>query len=126
MRTLFLSLFSISLLTACGQDKSTNDTSVPIVPTPQDIFFAEEAVPSDPTLAGVYERSCRACHALEGLNAPLTGHAAEWQRRIDQKAFSGLLTSTQKGYKGMPAMGQCLDCTEAQFAALITFMAGGK
>jgi cytochrome c5 len=28
------------------------------------------------------------------------------------------------GYKGMPPLGSCMDCTEAEFAALIRMMAG--
>jgi cytochrome c5 len=29
-----------------------------------------------------------------------------------------------RGYKGMPPLGACMDCTEREFEALIRFMAG--
>jgi cytochrome c5 len=94
-----------------------------VEPDAAHIALAETLVPSDPGLAAIYDRSCRACHALNGLGAPLTGHAAAWELRFEQRGIDGVLTSVHTGRGTMPAMGYCPDCTDDDFKALIEFMA---
>ncbi|MCV6597500.1 MAG: c-type cytochrome [Mangrovicoccus sp.] len=92
-------------------------------PTAAQISYADEAMPSDAALAAIYDRSCRACHALEGFGAPLTGHSADWQARLDARGgMQALLISARDGYQDMPAKGLCNDCSDAQFLQLIEFM----
>lgn len=78
--------------------------------------------PSEPTLAAIYERSCRTCHSQPEAKAPLTGFAPHWQPRLEQ-GMPTLIRHVREGFQGMPARGYCNDCSEAEFDALIRFMA---
>ncbi|WP_438268982.1 c-type cytochrome [Pseudomonas piscis] len=55
--------------------------------------------------------------------APLAGDAKAWAPRLAQGADI-LLDHSINGYQGMPPMGQCMQCSEEQFLALISFMSG--
>ncbi|WP_342075005.1 c-type cytochrome [Yoonia sp. SS1-5] len=102
-----------------------NAASAPAPPTLDQIAFAETATPSDAELAAVYDRSCRACHALDGGGAPLTGHAADWRARAEERGgLRALTVSAIEGYENMPGMGLCNDCSEGQIVDLIEFMIG--
>ncbi|MBE0763098.1 cytochrome c5 family protein, partial [Escherichia coli] len=46
--------------------------------------------------------------------APLTGDAAAWAPRLAQ-GIDTLLDHSINGYKGMPPMGMCMQCSEEQF-----------
>ena len=107
---------------ACSQGASQNSAPEIIEPDARHIALAEELTPSDPDLSAVYDRSCRACHALNGLGAPLTGHSAAWTPRFDARGLDGMLASVRSGRGAMPAMGYCPDCTDDTFEALIEFM----
>lgn len=115
------------LLAACGKpgDGVATGPDGPAVPgpTPAQIAFAEAAAPGDAELAAIYERSCKNCHAVINTTAPLTGHRAAWRPRLEARGTAGLLASARNGMKAMPAMGLCADCSDAQFSALIDFMA---
>ena len=76
-------------------------------------------------LAEKYQRSCMVCHTQLAAQAPLTGHTASWQPRLAQ-GMEAMLVSARQGKGGMPAGGQCADCSDAQLRALITFMAQGQ
>jgi cytochrome c5 len=86
-------------------------------------FDPGAAQPADAALAEIYNRSCRSCHATGASKAPLTTDVAGWQPRL-AKGMDTLLDHTINGFQGMPPMGMCFDCDEAQFEALILFMAG--
>jgi cytochrome c5 len=81
------------------------------------------AMPADAKLARTYAQTCKACHETAASGAPLTGDRAAWQPRVAQ-GMPLLLEHTVRGYKGMPPLGACMDCTEKEFEALIRFMAG--
>ncbi|RCH36970.1 cytochrome C oxidase, cbb3-type, subunit III family protein [Pseudomonas aeruginosa] len=72
-------------------------------------------------MAQVYSASCKLCHANPASGAPLTGDAAAWAPRLAQ-GIDTLLDHSINGYKGMPPMGMCMQCSEEQFRALIDFM----
>lgn len=97
--------------------------AVSLVPTQADIDYADMAIPSNKDLAGLYERSCISCHSVDGAGAPLTGHKADWDARLAASGMDGLLKVTKAGKATMPAMGMCMDCTDEDFVALITYMA---
>lgn len=73
----------------------------------------------------IYNRSCKACHSTPASGAPQKGDAAAWAPRVAQ-GMDSLLDHTIDGYKAMPPMGMCMDCTEDQFVALIEYMTGQK
>ena len=55
--------------------------------------------------------------------APLAGDRTRWDPRWDQ-GEDALLAATIQGKGGMPAGGQCFECTPDDYKALIRFMAG--
>ncbi len=117
---------AIAVLASCSPKSPSAATSDPVAPDPRDVERAETLVPADASLAGIYDRSCRACHALDGLGAPMTGHTAAWTPRLDARGLDGLVDSVRSGRGGMPAMGYCADCNDEDFRALITFMSEGN
>ena len=102
-------------LAACG------DAEAP----PRALTEAESAAlsPADPRLATLYEGSCKACHTVKDAQAPLAGDRVAWDPRW-AKGEDALLASAIGGIKGMPAGGQCFECTPDDLKALIRFMAG--
>ena len=74
----------------------------------------------------VYGRFCRTCHDA-GLNdAPKVGDAEAWAPRL-AKGSEALLANTIEGFNNglMPAMGLCMNCSEAELQAAIDFMTEG-
>lgn len=110
------------LVAACSGHGAPPAETIPLEPAPAQIAYAERASPSDATLAAIYERSCKACHGLTGMGAPLTGHAAAWTLRSEQRSMDELVASVRNGLNAMPAMGYCPDCSDEDFSALIKFM----
>ncbi len=82
-------------------------------------FAADEAAQA------IYDRSCKACHNTAASGAPQMGDSEAWAPRIAQ-GLDTLLDHTIEGYKGMPPMGMCMDCSEDQFIVLIELMSGTK
>lgn len=78
--------------------------------------------PTDARLAGLYEGSCKACHTVQASLAPLAGDRTLWDPRWAQ-GEAALLAATIQGKGGMPAGGQCFECTPDDLKALIRFMA---
>ncbi len=70
----------------------------------------------------VYQQFCFSCHAAGIAGAPITGDAAAWAPRA-AKGRAALLHTTIAGIPpGMPAMGLCFDCSEAELNAAIDYM----
>jgi cytochrome c5 len=112
-------LIFATALAACG-GKAPAPTATTPATAPS---TATTAVPSDPKLAKVYSQTCKACHTAPGTGAPQAGDRNAWQPRLAQ-GMPVLLQHAINGYKGMPPLGSCMDCTEAEFEALINFMSG--
>ena len=79
--------------------------------------------PADPKLAKLYAQTCKSCHTSAASGAPMAGDKAAWAPRVAQ-GLPTLVQHAVEGYKGMPPMGSCSDCTEKELTALITFMSG--
>jgi cytochrome c5 len=92
----------------------------PTALTPEQVMAL---TPADARLAGLYETSCKACHAMPGNLAPQVRDHAAWDPRWKQ-GEQVLLDHTIQGFNAMPAGGQCASCTPDDFKALIRFMAG--
>lgn len=116
MTRLQVSLCALLLVSACGKPEPT--------PAPAATAAAVAAAPAavDPAVQRLYEQTCKTCHGAPGTGAPLTGDAAAWAPRAAQ-GVDTLLEHTINGYKGMPPLGSCGDCSEDDFRALIRHMA---
>ena len=100
-------------------------TLVACSPAPKPAPTPEQAAllkPADARLAGLYETSCKACHAIAESGAPMVHDAAAWTPRLKQ-GMPVLIDHTILGFNAMPAGGQCTACTPADLEALIRFMA---
>lgn len=69
-----------------------------------------------------YQATCSACHAMGVANAPKTGDAAGWEPRL-AKGMDVLVASVKNGMGAMPPTGLCGGCSDAEYKALIEFMA---
>jgi cytochrome c5 len=69
-----------------------------------------------------YQTSCFACHSTGAAAAPKTHDVAAWEPRL-AKGMPALVESVKKGMNAMPPTGMCATCTDAEYTALIEFMA---
>jgi cytochrome c5 len=67
--------------------------------------------------------NCLQCHARAGVGAPQAGDVEAW-KPYAAKGEPAMLVNAVQGAGGMPPLGYCSACTEADFRALIRFMAG--
>lgn len=72
-----------------------------------------------------YKKSCYACHGFGANGAPITGDVAAWTPRLE-KGMETLVKHAREGLNAMPPMGLCFDCSDADFQALIEYMATAK
>jgi len=107
-------LSMLALLAACGQESPAPATGAAPATT---------LAPADPQLARLYDKTCRACHTAPGSGAPQSGDRKAWEPRMAQ-GMPTLVEHTVRGFKGMPPLGTCMDCTQADYERLIRFMAG--
>lgn len=110
-------------LCACSPSTEPAPPAPLSAPTQAQIAYADAATPADVRLAEIYDRSCRGCHGVAQSGAPLTGHSAAWAAREVEKRRVQMLASVENGMNAMPAKGLCADCSQADFEALIDFMA---
>lgn len=68
-----------------------------------------------------YDKSCKVCHATGAAGAPKTGDAAAWAPRMS-KGMDTLVAAVNTGLNAMPPKGMCFDCSDEDYAALITYM----
>ena len=83
-----------------------------------------EAAPPELTQrqAALLRVNCVQCHTVPGLSAPIIGDRAAWQWARD-RGEDALLRNVLAGIRGMPPMGYCSACSEADFRAMIRFLA---
>lgn len=72
----------------------------------------------------IYENHCVVCHAQGVAGAPKLGDKANWDARVSAaaKRQGGLLASVKNGLNAMPAMGTCMECSEAELQIAIDYM----
>jgi cytochrome c5 len=71
--------------------------------------------------AANYGKACVACHGTGAAGAPKKGDKAAWAPRLKQ-GEDVLLGHVKNGFKAMPPKGLCMDCTDADYKALIKYM----
>lgn len=72
--------------------------------------------------AELYKRSCAVCHASGAAGAPRSGVPAQWEARL-AKGDDVMLASVKQGLRAMPPKGMCFDCSDAEYLALVDYMA---
>lgn len=80
---------------------------------------------ADRSTETLYKTKCAVCHISGAAGAPKTGNAAQWAPRL-KKGKDVLLSSVVNGLNGMPPKGLCMDCSDAEFTALIDYMIVAK
>lgn len=116
--TLFIAGFALA---ACGQQGSsqtaTATAAAPAATTP--------AATATPATLKIYNTTCHTCHSSPASGAPQLGDSKAWAPRIAQGKDT-VIDHAINGYKGMPPMGMCMQCTEDDFIALTEYMSGAK
>ena len=107
------------LLCACGSEQA----SAPAREEAMVHTVVTEPSAPGPELMARWSRNCALCHVRGEGGAPVLGDRAAWTVRLD-KGEDVLLANTLEGLNNMPPLGYCMDCEEADFRALIRFMAG--
>jgi cytochrome c5 len=77
---------------------------------------------ADQAIVDRYNKSCMVCHAAGVANAPKTASPEAWQPRL-AKGMDVLVKSVKTGLNAMPPKGMCMDCSDADYKALIQYMA---
>lgn len=84
-------------------------------------FVAAQASAAPSPVEAKYNKACAACHASGAAGAPKKGDKAAWGPRLKQGEAT-LLAHVKNGFKAMPAKGLCMDCSDADYKALIKYM----
>lgn len=69
----------------------------------------------------VYEKYCSMCHGYAVAGAPKTGDKQAWQKRMSQ-GWDTIMSHAIGGYKGMPAKGNCLTCSNEDIRTSIEYI----
>lgn len=70
----------------------------------------------------VYTTKCFACHATGAAGAPKLGDVAAWAPRLAERGLEGLYAGALNGFKGMPAKGLCMDCSEEEIKVAVDYI----
>ena len=113
-------VFVSLMLAACGQ-KSADGNSA----TPAAAPAAVAVTSADPAIQKIFDTTCKSCHGVPASGAPQAGDSKAWAPRVAQ-GKDALIDHAINGFKGMPPMGMCPQCSEKDFTALIEMMSGAK
>lgn len=108
------------LLSGCSEQNDSNYTDgykSPAKPNIASVTLSDE-------LSAKYSASCLHCHEQSAMTAPQKG-SPQWGMILD-KPMSETLERVINGYNGMPPLGQCFDCTEADLETLIQYLSQPK
>lgn len=84
-------------------------------------LFAAEQKGAARSGEDIYKTYCGSCHGGGWQSAPVAYDEREWKERID-KGFAAMLANAKKGLNGMPPMGTCMDCSDAELSEAIKEM----
>ena len=129
----FLAVITCATLVAIGQDESQETVEDRLKPFGNLCMQGEDCGTVAPVTVSVsrsgievYNAHCFACHATGVSEAPLVG-AEEWLTRLNEKGAETLLANTKAGFNVvMPAMGTCMNCTDAELQAAIDYLIYGE
>lgn len=120
---LLLSLFSLALLSACGQKEAAAPSAA--VASASAVVVAAPAAPENTIGKGIYGKTCSLCHAANVAGAPKPGDKADWGPRIAQ-GVDMLNKHAIEGFTGakgqMPARGGNPALTDDEIKATVAYM----
>ncbi len=67
--------------------------------------------------------NCVQCHARPDIGAPLMGNRDDWAKR-NLQGEEAMLRNVIQGVNGMPPLGYCSACDEADLRALTRWVSG--
>ena len=76
-----------------------------------------------PNQKATFDRSCKACHGVTGTGAPGIGDADAWAEP-NKQGLTTLVDHAINGFGQMPPMGLCMECTQEEFVAFVSYMSG--
>jgi cytochrome c5 len=81
------------------------------------------AADSKPARSGeeIYRVYCGSCHGSGWQGAPIAYDEQEWKSRMTNGA-AAMFANAKNGLNSMPAMGACMDCSDAELKAAIDEM----
>lgn len=92
-------------------------------PSSESAEVAGDAAAGQRTFETVYNTYCAGCHATGAAGAPMVGDAGAWSDRVAQHGGEeALWMSGWEGIGMMPAKGMCGDCSEEEFATVVSYM----
>ena len=110
---------ALFLLAACGSGQDSKSAAPAVAPP------AAPPVAASPAIQKIYDSTCQNCHGKPASGAPQVGDAKAWAPRVAQ-GKEIVLNHIINGYKGMPPMGLCMQCSEDDFIAVTEYMSGAK
>ncbi|MFL3646534.1 MAG: c-type cytochrome [Cellvibrionales bacterium] len=80
-----------------------------------------KALPEASPQAIIYAKHCVGCHSSGVGGAPVMGDAAAWASRTAQ-GLETVYANAINGIRGMPLMGTCSSCSDADIRATVDLM----
>lgn len=69
----------------------------------------------------IYANYCYICHQEGVAGAPVFGNHQDWQPRAN-KGITLLTKHALEGYRYMPPLGTCLECSDEEIKAAVSYM----
>ena len=104
----------ICSLAGCGEGGTTDG-----------VGSSSKAVPAASPQAIIYAKHCVGCHSSGVGGAPVMGDAAAWASRTAQ-GLETVYANAINGIRGMPLMGTCSSCSDADIRATVDFILGNS
>lgn len=88
------------------------------------LLLTQAAQADDDYTTELYEIYCQSCHSAKVAGAPKS-FSSDWKAR-NKKGIKVLVNHAISGYKNMPPMGTCAECTPDDIKNLILYMSKEK
>lgn len=109
------------------QDYSIDASRKRMAP-PSELIVSGVSSPSEQSInktiepgESTYKKFCQVCHAAGIAGAPKMGSHDQWMERY-KDGWPVMMKRAMNGYKGMPAKGHCMKCSEKDIHEAIEYM----
>ena len=130
MRKMFVTLLTVLSIASVQAAEPTRDEIADRIKPVGQVYLQgaepEQAQDTGPKSGDqVYNTSCSACHGSGVMGAPKMGDAGAWASRVAQ-GMDTLAEHAINGFKGMPAKGGCMACSDDEIKAAVDYMVEGS